>query len=258
MGLCCERAVEDKGNPQCKYRWPSGSSPQHDSKDSDSSGRRESFNDTLYDVPDVFEDEEEENEESVKGPGAVNPPNSCISNHLQVSNILGYRKNSRTSVSSGRSSVVSILSVQSATQAPRKSSLSKPDEDEPRTELTSSLSVEMRRKPRRAVSLRLPSRYRRKSQENETNIPTIYVDDPPCRPASAGRRKSSLQMALSLFSLSNSLSEEPPVKPVQKILRQPQRRHHVRGISGLSIEADTVYRGGRRQTLYYQPVNYPM
>ena len=256
MGQCCQRSSEDKENLSYKRRWPNASRSARLSSDSSAPlNPRGSFNEILSSIPD---EGEEEPESPLKSPGTAQ-----TTNHLQVTSfILGHRKGSRTSTSSGRSSVASVLSVQSETQLPRMSSFSGRSENE---EEDSNITEEIRRKrkPRRAVSLKLPSRYRR-AQESDTKVPTIYIDDPPSRPTLAARRKSSFEKALSLLSLASAPPAE--ARPVQKILRQPTRRHHVRGISGLPIAAEntsmhyphsSLHHMSRRQTVYY-PTNAPV
>ena len=99
---------------------------------------------------------------------------------------------------------------------------------------------------RRTVSLRLP-KSQRKGYDFDTKLHTIYVDDSPrCSKSynGSGKRRNSLQQALSLLSLNSlkketaSTSSDPrPQKQVQRILRQPTKRHRtVRGISGLAID----------------------
>ena len=240
MGLCCQRPAEDKENLSFKHRWPNGSQPiKQDSISSEpeTSPRESAFE--HFTIPETAE-EQELSEELAQSPKTKE---SLTVNHLQVSSIFGVRKGSRTS-SSGRSSLASVMSVQSAIQLTRLSSL--------RQDEAASLAGDIRmEKPRRAVSLRLPSRYRN-PHEKETRLPTIYVDDPPSKPA---RRKSSLQRALSLLTLAGSQSSEP--RPVQKILRQPTRRHHVRGVSGLPVSAQNTAGFSRTQTLYY-PTHVPI
>ncbi|KAF2354718.1 hypothetical protein FHG87_014529, partial [Trinorchestia longiramus] len=161
------------------------------------------------------------------------PPNAF----LQVSSILGSRKSSRGS-SSGRSSLASVVSVQSADRFTRVSSLTTED------------AVEMEGlRPRRAVSLRLPNRHS-KGRDSDSRLPTIYINDPPSHRPS--RRKSSLQRALSLLTVSSATSTgSVESKPVKKILRQPTRRRHVRGISGLPIAAENNNPLSRSGTFYY-------
>ncbi|XP_018016996.1 uncharacterized protein LOC108673648 [Hyalella azteca] len=159
----------------------------------------------------------------------------CVppSTFLQVSSILGSRKNSRGS-SSGRSSLASVMSVKSADNFPRGSSLT-----------VEGVSAVTSLRPRRAVSLKLPSKHR-KGQDEESRLPTIYVQDPPTR------RKTSLQRALSLLSVGGSANNASvPPKPVRKILRQPTRRRHVQGFSGLPIADQNRAPLSRSSPLYY-------
>lgn len=224
MGLCCQRLSENKET--LKHRWPSGSCQEAQAISSPLSPRG-SMDESLAGAS-LEEDDEESSSPRL-------PFTNSSSNYLQV--LARERKSSRTSTSSGRSSVVSIVSVQSAAHLARMSSLGGPT--------SSTEHSEVRRKTRRAVSLKLPSRHRNKSHDGDTKVPTIYVDDPP---SGAARRKSSLQKAMSLLAVTPS---EP--RPVQKILRQPTRRQHVRGISGLPIATQEH----SRQTLYY-PTNVPV
>lgn len=101
---------------------------------------------------------------------------------------------------------------------------------------------------RRSASLRLPRRPKR-PRDLGANLPTIYVENPEetqrrYREQQELSRKTSLKRALSLLSV-NSLSRDRQdvsmsqrsQKPVQKILRQPRRRHNtVRGMSGMAID----------------------
>lgn len=244
MGLCCQRPARDKENINNKYRWPNGSTPARLNSDStESRSPRGSVGDPLDegDESAVFHETELPMYSRPSKDSGCHPSSNT---HLQVNSSYGSRKGSRTS-SSGRSSLASVVSVQSAVQLGRMSSL-KQDFDCP-----AAADDRRRNRPRRAVSLRLPSRYRRPS-DNETKLPTIYVDDPPIRSV---RRKSSLQRALSLLTLTSSSSAE--TKPVQRILRQPTRRHHVRGISGLPIACENTSGLSRTQTVYY-PTHVPM
>lgn len=111
---------------------------------------------------------------------------------------------------------------------------------------------------RRAVSLRLPRSHRR-PHDADTNLPTIYIEDSPRAKGHVReyRRKSSLRRALSLLSI-NSLRQEAlghhhkSQKPVQKILRQPRRRHTtVRGLSGMAIDEANQPGVQGCNTLYY-------
>lgn len=228
MGLCCQRSSKNKENQHPKHRWPNGSKPPpllHTEKSEDSSeGRR------------VSTDDSHEDFELLHSPRYLDePPSNAF---LQVSSILGSRKSSRGS-SSGRSSLASVVSVQSADRCRRVSSYTQ-DEKTCEGEVL---------RPRRAVSLRLPSRHRR-AHDSDSRLPTIYINDPP--PHRPRRRKSSLQRALSLLTVSSAASTgSVEAKPVKKILRQPTRRRHVRGISGLPIAAENTSALSRSRTLYY-------
>lgn len=211
----------------------------------------------LLDMP-VFEDEEDEAAEDggAAGEGA-GPPHGDP----------GSRKASRGSAGSERGSFSSVASVAVTTilkaRLGRSSSLTVPEDD------PCSCPAPCTARGARTVSLRLPRSY---GGDGDTNLPTIYVDDSP-RQRCRGRR-SSLRRALSLLSLSTVLrgdaapaSPAPrealppkPQKPVQKILRQPRRRHNtVRGMSGLAIDGASGVQGGgaacpalqRAHTLYY-------
>ncbi|MPC34289.1 hypothetical protein E2C01_027673 [Portunus trituberculatus] len=206
--------------------------------------------DCFADTP-VFEDEEEEEDGDADTEDSLKP----------LHGLNRGRKVSRGSVSSERGSFSSVTSVSILkARLGRSSSLTVPDDKCSCPEPCSG------RGPR-TVSLRLPCSYR--GPDTDTNLPTIYVDDSP-RQRCRGRR-SSLRRALSLLSLPSLLRGDtaagpvqaaaPPKqhKPVQKILRQPRRRHNtVRGISGLAIDGGTSGSGGaacpnlqRAHTLYY-------
>lgn len=200
----------------------------------------------LMDMP-VFEDEEDEAEGGVDGGGGVGATDS-------VQRLYGRRKASRGSVSSERGSFSSVSSVTTILRARlgRSSSLTVPEDD------PCSCPAPCHARGPRTVSLRLPRSY----GDGATNLPTIYVDESP-RQRCRGRR-SSLRRALSLLSLSTVLRSEaaatpPPQapqkqqKPVQKILRQPRRRHNtVRGMSGLAIDGQAACPALQRaHTLYY-------
>ena len=231
MGSCCQRLSEDTGNLGDKHHWPDGSRSSRLSSDTSTQfSPRVSFSDSIIALDKLDQAEMRLSEET--------PKDVFSSSHLQVMSFFGPRKGSKTP-SSGRSSLASILSVQSAVQLTRMSSL--------KQEGSNISSDEIRcKKPRRTVSLRLPNKHRRPS-ECETKVPTIYIGDP--QPV---RRKSSIQRALSLLSV-DSTHAEP--KPVQRILRQPRRRRHVRGISGLPIEVPYTTRLQRNQALYYPTHN---
>lgn len=212
----------------------------------------------LLDMP-VFEDEEDEAAEDGSG-GAAGEGAAPLHGGTG-------RKVSRGSVSSERGSFSSVSSVAVNTilkaRLGRSSSLTVPEDD------PCSCPAPCTARGARTVSLRLPRSY---GGDGDTNLPTIYVDDSP-RQQCRGRR-SSLRRALSLLSLSTVLRgeaaptapaprEAPPPKqqkPVQKILRQPRRRHNtVRGMSGLAIDGASGVQGGgaacpalqRAHTLYY-------
>ncbi|CAL4119840.1 unnamed protein product [Meganyctiphanes norvegica] len=186
------------------------------------------------------------------------------------------RKVSRSS--SGRESHSSIGSITAILRArlTRSTSLRmSPTEAEVHDIETKTSSViessQKTNRPRRSVSLRLPL-TQKPTDNSETTIPTIYVaDTPQCQTSNndSRNRKHSVRRALSLLSVNslNSLlkheSRSHPPKPVQRILRQPRRRHQtVRGISGLAIDASNqemngVYRDRaicglyRSNTVYY-------
>lgn len=179
----------------------------------------------------------------------------------------GSSRGSRGSSSSERGSFSSVSSVTAILKARlgRSSSLTV-QRDLPEAEVLStcsSMPPEAER-PHRTVSLRLPRSHRR-PHDSDTNLPTIYVDDSPQQQtARRGERKSSLRRALSLLSMNtllrhdavSSSSSKKAQKPVQKILRQPRRRHNtVRGLSGLAIDRSNqgiTYSGLQRaHTLYY-------
>ena len=163
---------------------------------------------------------------------------------------------SRTSLSSDSAFV--------GNQMRRSSSLrcSRPQPDSSLKNSKNQLSL--KKKIRRTVSLRL---YRSKQHKDiENKLPTIYVEDLPSSNLSLNQgtsnrgSKGSLNQALSLLSLNSLYRREKNTKsekPVQKILRQPTRRHHtVRGLSGLAIDYPsksslTVNGLQRSRTLYY-------
>lgn len=234
MGLCCQRFSKEKEAEPNKLCGPKGSNTSR--PDSESSAQYSPG----IPLSEGCNASDESNEFEVSL--SPNFPKETVSNtHLQVIPFFGPRKGSKTP-SSGRSSIASILSVQSAVQLTRMSSLRNDDGE--------IIDDEIRRqRSRRTVSLRLPSKHRR-SYDSETKVPTIYVDDPPSRPV---RRKSSLYRALSVLTVS---SEPSKPRPVQKILRQPTRRRHVRGISGLAVAEPNISGINRTQTLYY-PTNRP-
>lgn len=171
------------------------------------------------------------------------------------------RKISRGSTSSERGSICSVSSVTAVLRERlgRSSSLKvRRHRAESETLQPGSPALATVRRPRRAVSLRLPRSHRR-SHEQDTNLPTIYVEDSPRARNHNDRmmgRKSSLKRALSLLSM-NSLRQDvaghqKPQKPVQRILRQPRRRHNtVRGLSGMAIDAANQPVLQRSSTLYY-------
>ncbi|KAG7165082.1 hypothetical protein Hamer_G004855 [Homarus americanus] len=171
------------------------------------------------------------------------------------------RKVSKGSNCSERGSLTSVASVTAVLRARlgRSASLKV---RRPRAESEAlgheSPAMVTEKRPRRAVSLRLPRSHRR-AHDADTNLPTIYVEDSPRSKGQQGReypRKSSLRRALSLLSMNSlrqeSLGHQKPHKPVQKILRQPRRRHTtVRGLSGMAIDAANQSGLQRSNTLYY-------
>lgn len=120
---------------------------------------------------------------------------------------------------------------------------------------------------RRSASLRLPRRPKR-PRDLGANLPTIYVENPEetqrrNREQQDLSRKTSLKRALSLLSV-NSLSRDRQdvsvsqrnQKPVQKILRQPRRRHNtVRGMSGMAIDRANQASLQHSGTCYYPTRN---
>lgn len=172
------------------------------------------------------------------------------------------RKVSRGSTGSDRGSISSISSVTAVLRArlSRSSSLKveRNCDDGGGTPTLGSPPLTSGQQPRRAVSLRLPRSHRR-GHDSDTNLPTIYVEDSPQskHPQAPGRgRKSSLRRALSLLSVNSLARHYPPQpktqKPVQKILRQPRRRHNtVRGMSGMAIDRANQAGLQRANTLYY-------
>ncbi|XP_076057880.1 uncharacterized protein LOC143035144 [Oratosquilla oratoria] len=207
------------------------------------------------------------------------PGEDCV---LPLSDICRSRKVSHESCFSDRRS--SQSSVSSFTAALRvrlgRSTSLRSQGDEPMFTAGSSIISSLRRGsdgPRRCVSLRLPRSHRR-TNDGDTNLPTIYVDESPkenlnsclSSPDPAGstghlQRKSSLRRAfsLSLNSMgpkhegsSSAASAKSQPKAPKKILRQPRRRHHtVRGLSGLAIDdanqSQSPYGLQRAHTLYY-------
>lgn len=171
------------------------------------------------------------------------------------------RKVSRGSTSSERGSICSVSSVTAVLRERlgRSSSLKvRRHRGESETLQPDALMLATVRRPRRAVSLRLPRSHRR-AHEPDTNLPTIYVEDSPRPRGHVERvmsRKSSLKRALSLLSM-NSLRQEGSSnqrqqKPVQRILRPPRRRHNtVRGLSGMAIDTANQSSLQRSNTLYY-------
>ncbi|KAK4300933.1 hypothetical protein Pmani_026903 [Petrolisthes manimaculis] len=177
--------------------------------------------------------------------------------------IFPARKVSRGSTGSERGSITSVSSVTAVLQERlgRSTSLKIRRSRAPETELLKhESSNSMSKQPRRAVSLRLPRSHRRR-HEVDTKLPTIYVEESPKARIQKERepqRKSSLRRALSLLSI-NSLRQEPPIqqkpqKPVQRILRQPRRRHNtVRGLSGMAIDAANQPMVLQRSSTVYYP-----
>ena len=171
------------------------------------------------------------------------------------------RKVSRGSTSSERGSICSVSSVTAVLRERlgRSSSLKvRRHRAESESLQSDSPALVTVRRPRRAVSLRLPRSHRR-AHEPDTNLPTIYVEDSPRARGNSERtmaRKASLKRALSLLSM-NSLRQEvsnhqKQQKPVQRILRQPRRRHNtVRGLSGMAIDTANQSMLQRSNTLYY-------
>lgn len=177
--------------------------------------------------------------------------------------IFPARKVSRGSTSSERGSMNSISSVTAVLQERlgRSTSLKIRRSRAPESELLNHESSNSTSKqPRRAVSLRLPRSHRRR-HEVDTNLPTIYVEESPkarIQKERVPQRKTSLRRALSLLSI-NSLRQDTPVqqkpqKPVQRILRQPRRRHNtVRGLSGMAIDAANQPMVLQRSSTVYYP-----
>ena len=141
----------------------------------------------------------------------------------------------------------SMTNVTAAIRARFQRSLSLKESNLPPEHIINELNEKSKKRAIRTVSLRLPRD--RRDKDFDTKLPTIYVDDKS--QSYRGERRSSLNIALSLLSLNttgrrSSLTTEKPQKPVQKILRQPTRRHQtVRGMSGLAID-------GSRQSSYAQ------
>lgn len=233
--------------------------------------------------------------DSVPGGGDSLQPLQEVTRSRKISR--GSSRGSRGSTSSERGSFSSVTSVTAILKARlgRSSSLVVPPEVSPgeghdAAEVMSTCSLatgeSRQQKPHRSVSLRLPRSRHRPHHDSDTNLPTIYVDDSPQQTGGRrGQRKSSLQRALSLLSMnsllrhhneatstnnpsssaaaaatsssSSSSSSQKAQKPVQKILRQPRRRHNtVRGMSGLAIDASyqSFLPSGalhRSNTLYY-------
>lgn len=153
-------------------------------------------------------------------------------------------RTSRGSSDSERGSVSPAASVKRGLKATLGRSLSlKLQRTTPRADVLNSSSwvgYTEAKQHQRSVSLRLP-RTSRRPRNFSTKLPTIYVDDAELRDRQQQEhdltRKISLNHALSLLSV-NSFARQETQKPVQKILRQPRRRHNtVRGLSGMAIGA---------------------
>ncbi|KAK7025574.1 hypothetical protein SK128_013160 [Halocaridina rubra] len=172
------------------------------------------------------------------------------------------RKVSKGSNSSDRGSVSSVSSITAVLQARLGRSISlKVRGSRNASESLNACSVtgSSNKQHRRAVSLRLPRSHKR-GRDADTNLPTIYVEDSPKAKQRENReftRKSSLRRALSLLSMNSlvrqdSTNHQKQQKPVQKILRQPRRRHNtVRGLSGMAIDDANQPVLQRAGTLYY-------
>ncbi|XP_071520527.1 uncharacterized protein [Panulirus ornatus] len=198
----------------------------------------------------------------VEGTSRVGEPTSPDEDALEpLQDITHARKVSRGSTCSERGSISSMSSVTAVLRARlgRSTSLKvRRPRAESETLCPDSPDVSAAKQRRRAVSLRLPRSHRR-PHDADTNLPTIYVEESPRSKCQNGRefsRKSSLRRALSLLSMNSLRQEVPghhkPQKPVQKILRQPRRRHTtVRGLSGMAIDAANQPGLQRSNTLYY-------
>ncbi|KAG7174935.1 hypothetical protein Hamer_G015134 [Homarus americanus] len=222
----------------------------------------------VMDLP-VFSEEQDGPED--EGDNGVFTDDPCQGNSLHPLHDLtrsrkvsrGSSRGSRGSTSSERgsfSSVTSVTAILKARLGRSTSLIVQRDPSEAEVLSTCSYVPPGTQRPHRAVSLRLP-RSHRPPHESDTNLPTIYVDDSPQQSDHRGQRKSSLRRALSLLSMNTSLrhdaaSSQKAQKPVQKILRQPRRRHNtVRGLSGLAIDKSNqgTMCGSlqRAHTLYY-------
>ena len=181
------------------------------------------------------------------------------------------RKISWGSVESDTGSRASLTTMSASFHAKiRRSTSLRTPRPLPNTDTVSSISVptnefEGVRVARRTVSLHIPREacttysYFERSSINEEILRALQKSQPRLNQ----RRKSSIRQALSLLNLNtvsrreSFISKEKKEKPVQKILRQPTRRHNtVRGMSGLAIDGSHqryMGMGGlhRSQTVYY-------
>ena len=158
----------------------------------------------------------------------------------------------------------SMTNVAAAIRAKFQRSFSlKESYNPPQLEEVTKDTTRRRKRAQRTVSLRLPREQRHEDEDMDTKLPTIYFDDEEKPSGFRGERRSSLNMALSLLSINSSRRSsltEKPQKPVQRILRQPTRRHQtVRGISGLAIDGSRQppsmnNRLQHSSTLYYPTV----
>ena len=193
------------------------------------------------------------------------PSKDISDDSLQIpKDVTRTRKISWGSVESdtGSRASLSTMSVNIQAKVRRSKSLktSRPIHDDEIASIKPEIEIEPPPRTRRAISLHLPRKF--STQIIKPKRRSVNEDYLRYRggslPRMSERRKSSIQQALSLLSLESF--REKKEKPVQKILRQPTRRHDtVRGMSGLAIDGshqrllgmDSLYRS---QTVYY-PTN---